>query len=71
MTLWLMAGRTLLAASIKMLPYEGPGWIMSKEARLLFSLINMPSAKWMRSESEIWPLLLGSDSGMLIRVYAR
>jgi hypothetical protein len=36
-----------------------------------FSLINMPSAKWMRSESEIWPLLLGSDSGMLIRVYAR
>jgi hypothetical protein len=29
--------RCLLAASIKLLPYEEPGWITSKETRLLFS----------------------------------
>jgi hypothetical protein len=29
--------KTLLAASIKMLPYDEPGWITSKEARQLFS----------------------------------
>jgi hypothetical protein len=30
-------GKTLLAASIKVLPYEEPGWITSKEAWQLFS----------------------------------
>jgi hypothetical protein len=29
--------RTLLAASIKALPYETPGWITNKEAKQLFS----------------------------------
>ena len=29
--------KTLLAASIKALPYETPGWITNKEARQLFS----------------------------------
>ncbi len=29
--------KTLLAASIKALPYETPGWITSKEAKQLFS----------------------------------
>jgi hypothetical protein len=29
--------KTLLAASIKMLPYDEPGWITSKEAKSLFS----------------------------------
>jgi hypothetical protein len=29
--------KTLLAASIKTLPYETPGWITSKEAKQLFS----------------------------------
>ena len=29
--------KALLAASIKMLPYETPGWITNKEAKQLFS----------------------------------
>src|SRR5271155_769082 len=29
--------KALLAASIKMLPYDEPGWITSKEAKTLFS----------------------------------
>jgi hypothetical protein len=29
--------RSLLGASIKMLPYDEPGWITSKEAKSLFS----------------------------------
>jgi len=29
--------KTLLAASIKILPYDEPGWITSKEASFLFS----------------------------------
>jgi hypothetical protein len=29
--------KTLLAASIKMLPYDEPAWITSKEAKFLFS----------------------------------
>src|ERR1700680_3449107 len=29
--------KALLGASIKMLPYDEPGWITSKEARSLFS----------------------------------
>jgi hypothetical protein len=29
--------KTLLATSIKMLPYDEPGWITSKEAKSLFS----------------------------------
>ena len=29
--------KALLAASIKMLPYDEPGWIMNKEAKSLFS----------------------------------
>jgi hypothetical protein len=29
--------QTLLAASIKVLPYETPGWITNKEAKQLFS----------------------------------
>jgi hypothetical protein len=32
--------RTLLAASIKALPYETPGWITNKEAKQLFSSID-------------------------------
>ena len=29
--------KALLAASIKMLPYDEPGWIINKEAKSLFS----------------------------------
>ena len=32
--------KTLLAASIKALPYETPGWITNKEAKQLFSPVD-------------------------------
>jgi hypothetical protein len=45
----------LLAASIKMLPYEMPGWITNREAKQLFSPMKdeYASAKWMKPAKAI------------------
>ena len=50
--------KTLLAASIKALPYEVPGWITNKEAKQLFSSMDDEYAflaKWMRPAKAISP----------------
>jgi hypothetical protein len=47
---------TLLAASLKFLPDEEPGWITMKEARTLFrrGTTHMSSARWTRPAKRIW-----------------
>jgi hypothetical protein len=64
--------KALLAASIKVLPYETPGWITNKEANQLFSPMadDYAFGEMDGSEKAISPTSRAGDTALLVRVHA-